>query len=173
MTTMPKFKETLDERAARLQRRRDLADAKKQFREIGAQRAYRLYIELGGLLSERARGLAGRFPQLNELVVGGEDTYRIVQGAAPSLCLVLNWRWSGNARLEDPDLTATVWAGIPPELRFAYAGHDGRAVKRMKFDCEPLALDAIGYVDREANTAYGVEALADHLLFTYLDEADA
>jgi hypothetical protein len=158
-------------RAARLQRKMDLDEAKRRFRdsEIGVAAARAAFEQLtaslkrdvGEIASERLAGL--KFREIGE--------YWNVSGLGP--WLTIHWWRRYTNTLDGSLLEVTLYNGVPRLPGIMPAFQEGRRLQARKFEYNLSAPERHGFVEQsDLDRSYSGEELAAHILKLYLNAAE-
>ena len=164
--------ESITDRAARLQRVRELDDARKGFREseVGVHEATRAFDRLISALKAKSAEIVAVDEHLANLKVTQHTNYWLVHGLGP--CMSVRWRQQYANSLDGSSLNVDVFDGIP-RLPGMMIVDEPKRLESLKFDYALLRIDWPAYVERKGERrSFLADDLANHLLHLYMDAVE-
>lgn len=164
--------ESITDRAARLQRARELDDAKKRFREseVGVHEATKAFDCLISALKAKAAEISAVYEHFASLKVTQYANYWLVYGLGPSMSVC--WRRQFANSLDGSFLNVKIFDGVP-RLPGLLVFDEPLMLKSLKFGYALLRTDWHAYVEfTENQKSFLAEDLADHLLSLYMDTVE-
>ena len=165
--------ESINDHAARLQRKRDLDQARKTFRNSpeGIRAANEAWSALTSALQARAADIAEANPSFAQLKVRRFSDYWLISGT--EFCIVIRWRPRYRNSLDEALLTAELYRGVPRLPGLVPDIEEPTRLLRKIFEYRLLRDHLHGYVPiGDEGRAFSPDELADSLLRVYLDTVD-
>jgi hypothetical protein len=165
--------ESVQDRAARLQRVEDFKKARKRFQDSaeGVGRANEAF----GLLTEKlqadAAGIVATNVSLTSLKVRKIQDYWLISGLR--VCVVVSWQMRYNNSLDGSVLRADTYTGVPRLPGLIPDMDEPRRLARAEFNYELIGSDRQAFVERAGKKrTFSPEELSDYLLRAYMDAAE-
>jgi hypothetical protein len=162
--------ESVADRAARLQRKMDLDQAKKQFREsdVGVDAAKAAFEQMTAALEQSVSEIAsGRLAGLQFKKV---NDYWTLKGLGP--WLVVSWWQRYTNSLDGSPMNVELYDGVP-RLPGIMAFDEANRLRSLEFEYHLIAQDRHGYIKNgDRDRSYSAQELAEHLLKLYFDAAE-